>query len=186
MTDPLSVTASVAAVITIGVSIAKGLYQIADTMGSAGREVRVYASDIQLMSSVLEGISDQLHKKARQSWSKAERVIEDILAVCNEILEPMNEIQATLLPLLQRYKDSNKKLRQVGARVWWFFKYKEKMLAYRQSLQNLNITLNTQLAAMKLNAATSTTINIRYVDPEKFGSRLTIWPVCNNLRWSYA
>ncbi|KAH7411875.1 hypothetical protein DE146DRAFT_732260 [Phaeosphaeria sp. MPI-PUGE-AT-0046c] len=160
MAGPLSVTASVVAVVTAGVIIAKGLYQIADNMGSAGQEVRIYASDIQLMASVLEGIGDQLQKKTRQSWSKAEGVIEDILNVCKNILGAMDQIQATLVPLLVRYKDSNKKLRQVRAWVWWFFKYKDKMLSYRQNLHNLNVTLNTHLAAMKLNTADNVTINI--------------------------
>jgi hypothetical protein len=131
MADPLSVTASVIAVVTAGVAISKGLYQIAETMGSAGTDVRWYANDIRLLTTVLDGISDQLQK--------------------------------SLILLLVQFEHSNKKLRQVSARVWWFFKYKDKMVSFRQSLQNLNITLNTQLAAMKLNTAESMSINIKYV-----------------------
>jgi hypothetical protein len=163
MADPLSVTASVIAVVTAGVAISKGLYQIAETMGSAGTDVRWYANDIRLLTTVLDGISDQLNKKPKQSWSKAERVIMGILDVCNGVLGPMNDIQKSLILLLVQFEHSNKKLRQVSARVWWFFKYKDKMVSFRQSLQNLNITLNTQLAAMKLNTAENVSINIKYV-----------------------
>jgi len=160
MVDPLSVTASVIAVAAAGLRISKGLYQIANTMGSAGQEVRSYADDTRSVTTVLEGISDQLNKKAKHSWTKAERVILDILDICKSVLGPMNDIQKSLNLLLVHFKLSNMKLRQVRARVWWFFKYKEKMLSLRQSLQNLNITLNTQLAAMKLDMPEGVSINI--------------------------
>ncbi|OAL57371.1 hypothetical protein IQ07DRAFT_582557 [Pyrenochaeta sp. DS3sAY3a] len=161
MADPVSITASILTLVASGMAIAKGLHTIANTMGSAGQEVRFYATDIQLLASVLENISEQLNKKARRSWSRAEHVILDIIDVCREILEPLNEIQVSLTALLVRYKESSEKLRQVSARVWWFFKYKDQVLYYRQCLRDLNITLNTQLAAMKMNTVDNVAIKIQ-------------------------
>lgn len=161
MADPVSITASILTLVASGMAIAKGLHTIANTMGSAGQEVRFYATDIQLLASVLENISEQLNKKARRSWSRAEHVILDIIDVCSEILEPLNEIQVTLTALLVRYKESSEKLRQVAARVWWFFKYKDQVLYYRKCLRDLNITLNTQLAAMKMNTVDNVTIKVQ-------------------------
>lgn len=155
MSDPLSVTASVLTVVASGIAIAKGLYEVADGIGSAGEEVRSYASEISLLTRVLEAIYEQLSKKSEQSWSRAEHLIMDILDVCRGVLKPINEIQAKLTPLLLRYKNSTAKLRQVAVRVYWFFSGKEKMLWYRNSLKNLNILLSTTLATMKMGTADS-------------------------------
>jgi hypothetical protein len=51
MADPLSITASILAVVIAGFKAAKGLYQLADGIGSAGMEARIYAEEIQSRNS---------------------------------------------------------------------------------------------------------------------------------------
>jgi hypothetical protein len=128
MTDPLSVTASVLTLVASGIAIAKGLHRIADGIGKAGQDVRSYATEVSLLTRVVDGIHEQLSRKSEESWSRAEHLLTDILDMCKGVLKPINEVQLTLNPLLACFKNSPSKLRQAGLRVYWLFKAKDKML----------------------------------------------------------
>jgi hypothetical protein len=54
MADPLSLSATVIGIATTGFAVALGLYQIADGIGSAGREVRLYADEVGGFSKMLK------------------------------------------------------------------------------------------------------------------------------------
>jgi hypothetical protein len=152
MADPLSASASIITIIGTGFAIAKGLDQLADGIGTAGQEVRIYADEIDAFSRLLDVIRELLQRRLKQSWSRAENLLEDILHVCQRVLVPMEIVQATLTPLLSRFRSSPGKFRQFSLRVQWIFSTKEKLLFYRAALKGQHRLLDTTLIAMHLTA----------------------------------
>ncbi|KAK3368307.1 hypothetical protein B0H63DRAFT_455092 [Podospora didyma] len=152
MAEPLSLAASVAGVASVGYSIAKGLYQIADDMSVAGLEVRVYASEIDSFAKLLLHVQrtiDSLTCSAKEI-AEIKTQIRDILDNCDRILKPLHDVQQALVPLLERFHDSPSKLLQVALRVRWAFVAKGKILFYRELLQRQHQMLDTHLARATL------------------------------------
>ena len=152
MADPLSISASIITLVGTGFAVAKGLYQVASGIGSAGQEVRVYADEIDSFAKLLAKIQEELVHRPQIASRRAQGLLEDILAVCERVLDPMNNIQDILNPLLTRFKDSQSKLRQFGLRIQWMFATKEKLLFYRGALKGQHRLLDTTLGAMILMA----------------------------------
>jgi hypothetical protein len=153
MGDPLSVSASIVALVSAGVAVAKGLHQLADGIGSAGSEIRTYASEIGSFSKLLDVIKEEIIARPQNVSSKAERLFEDIVDICGKVLDPINVLQASLNPLLVHFKDSPKRRQQIGLRIQWYFSTKDKLLFFRGALRNQHRLLDTTLAALTYLAA---------------------------------
>lgn len=151
MPDPVSIVTGIAGVVNTGFKAAQGLYQIADGIGSAGLEVRIYAKEITSFSKVLQLIKEKVVRPAGVTEDELV-LVKEITDICEEVLAPLVRIQETLKPLLDRYKDSKKKFEQFGKRVHWYFSQKQKLLFYREALRGHRQNLDTVLAAMNYDA----------------------------------
>lgn len=147
MSDPFSLAIGIAKVATTGFEVAQGLYQISDGIGSAGLEVRFYAKEITLFSKVLQLIQEKVLRPGGVSSDEL-GLVKDITDICAEVLAPLTRIQKTLKPLLDRYRDSKRKIEQIGKRIHWYFSQKQKLLFYLEALRGHQHNLDSVLAAM--------------------------------------
>lgn len=152
MSDPLSIAASLAGIASTGFFIAKGLYQIADGIGSAGQEVRIYADEVGSFSKLLLKVRSELQQPSHGSHDDDVSLVRDILEICEKALAPLERLQHTLKPLLVKFRQSSRKLRQFGLRVQWIFTSKAKLLFYRDLLRSQHRMLDTTLELMILKA----------------------------------
>jgi hypothetical protein len=150
MADPLSISASIIAVVGAGFKVAKGLHQLADEIGSASVEVRVYGEEIDSFAKLVQRIREQITQRAGQVSSFEENLLRDIIDVCGRVMRPINGLQEKLNPLLERFRDSPSKLRSFRLRVQWISKSKEKILFYRGALRGQHRLLDTTLDLMIL------------------------------------
>ncbi|RMJ06664.1 hypothetical protein CDV36_013728 [Fusarium kuroshium] len=149
MSDPFSIASGAAGIISLGLEIAQGLYQIAGAIGSAGLEVRTYAEEINQFSKLLDQVKNELTQSANVSVD-LQSLIKDVMDVCNRALTPLDCLQKTLKPLLVRFKSSPGKFRQLGLRLQWVFSSREKLLFYREVLKGQHRILDTTLQVMIL------------------------------------
>ena len=147
MADPLGVIGIAAT----GFAVAQGLYQIADGIGSAGQEVRIYADEVDAFSKLLKMVRAELLRPSGVSLDE-QSLVKDVMDICDRVLQPLNRLQSTLKPLLVRFRNSSGKLRQFGLRVQWFFSSKDKLLFYREALKAQHRILDTTLELMILQA----------------------------------
>jgi hypothetical protein len=99
MADPLSITASILAVVGAEFKVAKGLHQLADGIGSAGVEVRVYTEEIDSFAKLLQRVREQIKQRPGQVSSFEENLLRDIIDVCDRVMRPINGLQEKLNPL---------------------------------------------------------------------------------------
>ncbi|KAK0110480.1 hypothetical protein ONS96_002089 [Cadophora gregata f. sp. sojae] len=154
--DPLSIAASILGVSAAGFKIAQGLYNIASSIGSSGEEIRLFASDTDIFSHMLYSLSQTLESTAANSTSHSPRLLvttEDAVKLCEQVLQPFERIIKRLNPLLVRFKESQRKLKQLGMRIRWVFREKSKVLFYQRMLNSLKSTLTCLLASTNLNVA---------------------------------
>jgi hypothetical protein len=60
MSDPISISGTAVGIVSLGLAVAQGLYLIADSIGSAGREVRMYGDEIDSFSKLLNRVRIEL------------------------------------------------------------------------------------------------------------------------------
>ncbi|KAL2811777.1 nucleoside phosphorylase domain-containing protein [Aspergillus granulosus] len=144
MADPLSITASIVGIVTLGFQVAKGLYQFADGIGSAGEEVRLYAGEVNEFSKLLNYIRTQILDSPDLPFN-SQSLIRDVIDVCDKVLQPFHRLQNTLNSFFTQFKQSPKKLKQFGLRVKWVFSSKKKLLFYLEALRSQHRILNTAL-----------------------------------------
>ncbi|ETS82517.1 hypothetical protein PFICI_04393 [Pestalotiopsis fici W106-1] len=149
MADPLSIAASVVGLASVGFEIAKSLHGLADAVGSAGEQVRVYASEIEVFSRVLQLVRYQLHELQDVSINGLE-LLKDIVDICEDIVKRLHALMQSLGPLLSRFKDSKNKLLQFGIRLEWILTKKEKLLFYRATLKQQQRNLTMAMNAIRL------------------------------------
>jgi hypothetical protein len=118
MAEGLGIVAGVFGVSAAGFRVAQGLYRIADAIGSAGEEVRLFATNTDVFSHMLYGLSQTLEASPNPT-SRLLVTTEDAVVLCKQILEPFEKIIARLSPLLVRFRDSQSRIRQVGLRIQW-------------------------------------------------------------------
>lgn len=147
--EPLSVSASIIAITTISVQVAKGLYKLADGIGTAGREVRVSADRVSSFSNLLMSLNKEISKPTKISPLEQVMVL-DIVDVCSGLMQPLLTLQQALGPLLIRYRDSAEKLRQFGLRVQFYFSCKAKLLQYLDLVEKHMAIINITLGVMNL------------------------------------
>ncbi len=143
----LEIAASVVGIASAGIVVAKGLCQIADSIGSAGEELRLCAAETTLFSRMLSDLSSALSKPTAASRA-IQNTTEDLIDICERILKPFESLIARLNPLLESYRNSKHQLRQLGLRIQWYFKHKSKVTFYQQALERLKSTLSCLLASM--------------------------------------
>ena len=90
MSDPLSVAASISALLGMGFAVANGLYRIAKGIGSAGQEVRTYADEIDTFSKLLQRIGAELQQQSHNVSSYSRTLLLDIVSICKRVLDPMS------------------------------------------------------------------------------------------------
>jgi predicted hotdog family 3-hydroxylacyl-ACP dehydratase len=122
--DPLSLAANIIAVTFAGFKVAKGLHSLADGIGFAGREVRIYADEIDSFAKLLGRVKEQL-SQGGDECSYEKYLLQDILHVCKRVLEPINRIQEQLNPLLVSLHATASKLKHFTLRVQWMFSSKD-------------------------------------------------------------
>jgi hypothetical protein len=149
MAEPLSITANILAVAMTGFKLAQGLYQLADGIGSAGKEVRVYADEIDALSKLLQLIRIHI-ESAPAEFSYERTLLRDILDACGRILGQIGRIQISLTPLMDRFRSSESKMKALSVRIQWIFCCKDKLLFYLAALRGQHRLLDTTLALMVL------------------------------------
>jgi len=149
MSDPFSVASGAAGIISLGFTIAQGLFQIAGGIGSAGQEIRIYAEEINAFSKLLRCVKTELESSTDVSLD-LQSLVKDVTDICDRVLTPLDRLQNTLKPLLVRFKTSPGKIRQLGVRLQWVFTSKDKLLFYREALKGQYQILDTVLDVMIL------------------------------------
>ncbi|KAL8711728.1 MAG: hypothetical protein Q9220_003899 [cf. Caloplaca sp. 1 TL-2023] len=147
----LEVSAGIIAIAGAGIAVAKGLFGIADAIGTAGWEVRFCAADTDLFSQMLLNLSTLFERSASPSLPHStHRIAEDLLELCERILAPFQHLISKLEPLLRNFHESQHQLRQIGVRVQWYFRHKSKISLHQQVLGQLKATLSLFLNSVNL------------------------------------
>lgn len=139
-----STTNGAMGIISLGLTIAQGLFRIAEGIGSAGREVRGYAQEISTFAKLLKYIKAELDSSTNVSIN-IQSLINDVVDICNRVLTPFDRLHKLLSPLLDQFCTCPNKLRQLGLRLQWMFKTKAKLLFYRETLKEQHRILDTIL-----------------------------------------
>jgi len=150
MAEGIGLAASVIAVSQTAWAVAKGLYDLADEVGSAGEAVRIFANDFALFVENLKELGallDSSPSVPRQTQS----VTEDLLEVAtDQIVQPFQRLLEDLQPLLVTWRDSPNRMKQLGLRLRWAFSYKAKVLFFHGALNALKGNVSLLLQAMSL------------------------------------
>lgn len=163
MSDPFSIATGAAGLISLGLTAAQGLFQVADGIGSAGEEVRSYAEEINNFSKLLRHVEDELKISTGVS-ADIQSLVNDVVRICTRVLKPLDGLQKTLSPLLEHFSDSPSKIRQLRLRLQWVFKKKGKVLFYRAALKEQHRILDTILDVIILQRSRQQSLqNIQYV-----------------------
>ncbi|ETI21402.1 hypothetical protein G647_07749 [Cladophialophora carrionii CBS 160.54] len=153
MGDPVGLAASVLGLAQTAWTVAKGLYNLADEIGSAGDAVRVFANDFWLFvetTKVLGDLLDSLPSSVAAS-RRTESTTEELLDVAmDQVVKPFETLLRELEPLLVRWRDSPSRMRQLGLRIQWAFSCKSKILFYHAALNALKGNVSLLLQALSL------------------------------------
>ncbi|ORY09361.1 hypothetical protein BCR34DRAFT_372595 [Clohesyomyces aquaticus] len=177
MSDPLSITASILTLVSAGFAVAKGLHQLAESIGSAGKEIQIYADEINSLNKVLQNVREEIQRpetKKAPSSSYAESLLRDIVEICECVLDPLNRIQKILNPLLARLQNDAQKLSQFGARIQWLFKDKDKLLFYRHVLRSQKGLLDTMLLSLILRKTNESKTQNTYILQVSLQNAITV------------
>jgi hypothetical protein len=150
-------------IISLGLTIAHGLFQIADAIGSAGLEVRSYAEEINTFAKLLKHIKTELDSSTDVSVD-IRSLVNDVVDICDSVLKPFDGLQKTLKPLLDHVSSRPNMFKQLGVRLQWVFRKKEKLLFYRKALKEQHRILDTILEIIILQRTRDRSLqNIWYV-----------------------
>lgn len=113
------------------------LFSIAAAIGTAGVEVRAFASNASSLAQVLTNLSDALVTKEPVS-PKAKTIADDLITLCQTILDDSNKLIKKLRPLVELTGSAQKRF---ILRIRWVFE-KSKFATHVQSLEALKSTLS--------------------------------------------
>ncbi|KFZ08175.1 hypothetical protein V501_06080 [Pseudogymnoascus sp. VKM F-4519 (FW-2642)] len=113
------------------------LFSIAAAIGTAGVEVRAFASNASSLAQVLTNLSDALVTKEPVS-PKAKTIADGLITLCQTILDDSNKLIKKLRPLVELTGSAQKR---VILRIRWVFE-KSKFATHVQSLEALKSTLS--------------------------------------------
>lgn len=111
--------------------------------------MRTYAEEINTFSKLLKHVKDELEMSTDVS-ADIQSLVNDIVNICGRVLKPLDGLQKTLRPLLKHFSNSPSKIRQLGLRLQWIFRKKDKVLFYRAALKEQHRILDTVLEVMIL------------------------------------
>lgn len=154
MTDPLSVAGSIAGLIALGIQTAKVLYAVADGIGSAGSEVRDVAEQVINLSNVLQAVQEKIEQRSSLE-SAVVMALTAAIKPCKKLLDTFSEMLKPLQPVFDRYRDSRRKLEQIGPRVKWYIRTKSKVRASRDMLDRHLNCLQLALTTLSIPDASS-------------------------------
>lgn len=145
--EALAAPSAIAGLISLGIEVAKSLVSVADGVGAAGEELREISREIDFFTSEMDAIQEVLHRQNHVA-PKILALIDRIVDNSGNIFKTFNAIQESLAPLLVRFRDSTKKLEQVGLRVMWYIREKRKVLGCRTALKRHILMLTPILTAL--------------------------------------
>lgn len=150
MADAIGLAASVLQLVQVAWTVTRGLYELADEVGSAGESIRIFTSEFDFFIHTLDHLGHALETSILTR--RAENAISDIVDITSvQIMVPFRQLLDKLKPLLLAWRDSPNRMRQLGRRLQWAFSYKNKILLYRGALSELkaNMTLFLQVIALR-------------------------------------
>ncbi|OTA85770.1 hypothetical protein M434DRAFT_159164 [Hypoxylon sp. CO27-5] len=154
--EALAVPSAIAGLLSLGIEVAKALYAVADGIGTAGEEVREVASEVSQYAQTMEAIRDVLERQEHVAHNIM-AMIERLVRACQPIFQTYHRLQKGLAPLLGRFRDSKKKLDQVGLRLMWYLRTKKKVYGCRSALQRQFALLTPILTALSIDQRANTT-----------------------------
>ncbi|OTA70106.1 hypothetical protein K449DRAFT_2434 [Hypoxylon sp. EC38] len=160
--EALAVPSAIAGLLSLGIEVAKALYAVADGIGTAGEEVREVASEVSQYTRTTEAIQDVL-KRQEHVAHNIMAMIERLVRACQPIFQTYHSLQKGLAPLLERFRNSKKKLDQVGLRLMWYLRTKKKVYGCRSALQRQFALLTPILTALSIDQRANTTQSNSYV-----------------------
>ncbi|KAI2467053.1 hypothetical protein F4781DRAFT_433813 [Annulohypoxylon bovei var. microspora] len=125
---------AIAGLFSLGIQVTKALYSVADGIGAAGEEVRDVARDVNSAIQTMKSIQGVLDKQPHIN-NDINAVVTRIADICGQIFRIYDVLQKSLVPLLERFRDSKKKLEQFGLRLKWYLRSKAKVTGCRHALQ---------------------------------------------------
>ncbi len=153
MAEVAGLVAAVIGLAGAGAKLALGLYNISDTIGSAGREVRTVATEISLFSQSLTALSKNLQRKIAET-TKIYEIVLSLQQSCQSLLDELHTILEDLLPYSLMRSASCKQPLRTRMKIKWVFQ-KPRVLFLRGSLESFKITLVLLVASIDYAEATS-------------------------------
>ena len=174
MAEAVGLAASIIGIAGAGFAVAKCLYSIVDSLGSAGVEVRAYADEICAFSRLLGRVRDEMLRPGGIQ-KETQSLLADILEACERVVSALDQLRLAVEPLLEQFAQSTKKYAQIRLRFLWLFKTKDQLLFYRSVLRGQHRILDTVLDVMILQAARSNSPQYTlYVHPHPNGADLAL------------
>jgi len=144
----LGAIASIIGIIGAGAKVSISLYDFASSVGQAGTEVRIIATEISLFCSVLGQLKNTLSKaKACRYSISAIDTAQEILDRCRALFDEIDGIVSALKK--PKPDGSGETSTDFVARVKWTFR-KSKVKFLRSSLESLKITLHLMLTTLEI------------------------------------
>ena len=150
MAEAVGLVGSILGLARTAWTVAKGLHELADEVGTAGEAVRVFSNDFALFVETLKTLGELLDDMPPVP-RRTESATEELLGVAIElVVEPFQKLLAGLKPLLSRWKHNPSRMKQLGKRIQWAFSCKSKVLFYHAALNALKGNVSLLLQAMTL------------------------------------
>ncbi|OQV08628.1 hypothetical protein CLAIMM_12869 [Cladophialophora immunda] len=150
MAEAVGLAASVLGLAQVGWTVAKGLHDLGEEVGSAGEAVRIFANDFHLFVETVQTLGD-LFESSPPVSRRAQSTTEELLDVAMEqVVAPFEKMLVELEPLLVKWRDSPSRMMQLGVRLQWAFAYKKRVLFYHSALNALKGNVSLLLQAMTL------------------------------------
>ncbi|KAL2072028.1 hypothetical protein VTL71DRAFT_11371 [Oculimacula yallundae] len=147
----IGLIASIIGIAGAGAKISKGLWDVAKAFGSAGKDVKLVASEISTLCRVFTQLGKTLTGES-EAARNAERLAGDVLEMCDDLLKESQELLDVLKPLVEM---SEHHFGKSKLRLQWLFK-KSKFAAHKQSLGMLQGTLTLLFSGMTYAVAIET------------------------------
>jgi hypothetical protein len=135
----IGLVASIIALAGTGAKLAMGLYTLADSIGSAGKEARQFASEISLFSQSLNAVSKSLDRKT----DKNDRLVE----IAQVVMKACESLLKDIRTQLQDLPRGQHTVRAYCARIKWVLR-KPKLRGIRVSIESFKSTLILLVATM--------------------------------------
>lgn len=140
MADPLSVTASVIFLVSVGVRLSTDLYDVCETVSSAQDDIEDIASDLTSFVVVLDELGKIFAAPERIYSDKLELNLLNIIKKCRHIFRQIDH-------MIKRTVGATKM--KLQSKFAWVFR-KTKVQELKASLESLKLTIGLMLQTLKL------------------------------------